>query len=208
MLEITHPKFIVGKRLYLRPLDPRTDTERCYGWMNDREVTQWLLRHTPIPFPAQQRWIEDITKERSTTDFVFAVVLREGDVHIGNVGLHRIDWIDRTASTGWVIGEKSEWKKGYGFEAVALMLGYAFTSLNLRKITSATIAPNTASSRIHEKCGYQKIGTRQQQFFRDGAYHDEFLWEVFAEDFARVEHQALVHATHPPLAEHDDGVVL
>ncbi|MBI4433630.1 GNAT family N-acetyltransferase [Candidatus Uhrbacteria bacterium] len=202
MAKDTQPEFRSGARLALRPLDPRTDTERCYAWMNDPEVTRWLLRHTPIPFPAQQTWITEITKERPHTDFVFAVVLREDGTHIGNVGLHRIEYVDRTGSTGWVIGSKEHWKRGYGFEAVMLLLRYAFTGLNLRKVTSATVAPNLGSNRIHEKCGYTETGRRRAQFFRDGAYYDEVLWELFAEDHARTWEQhrdrvAFVNAVAP-----------
>jgi len=207
MSEIVHPKFLQGKRLHLRPSHVG-DAERYYRWLNDREVTRWLLRQTPITLAEEEAWLKRITEQDSREDFHFAITLADGDRHIGAVGLHRVSWIDRTASTGWLIGEKDEWKKGYGFEAVALMLGYAFTGLGLRKVISTTLAPNVGSNRIHEKCGYQKVGTRRQHFFRDGAYHDEILWELFAEEFARVEHQAFVHATHPPFAEHDDGCAL
>ncbi len=207
MTEIVHPRFLEGKRLYLRPSHV-DDAERYYRWLNDREVTRWLLRQTPITLAAEESWLKRTCEQDPREDFHFAITLAEGDCHIGAVGLHRVNWIDRTASAGWLIGEKDEWKKGYGSEAVVLMLRYAFTGLGLRKVTSATLAPNVGSNRIHEKCGYQKIGTRRQHFFRDGALHDEFLWELFAEEFARVEHQALVHAIHPPFAEHDDGCAL
>ncbi|MBI2483412.1 GNAT family N-acetyltransferase [Candidatus Uhrbacteria bacterium] len=186
MTNIIQPQFRTGPRCYLRPLDPRTDTERCYLWMNDPEVTRWLLRHTHIPYPAEASWVADVAKERPTTHHVFALVLREHDTHIGTVGVHDIDWLDRTGTSGWVIGAKEHWRNGYGFEAVMLLLRYAFTGLNLRKINSSAFAPNVGSNRIHEKCGYHEAGRRRLQFFRDGSYHDEVIWELFAEDHARV----------------------
>lgn len=207
MSEIVHPRFLIGQKVYLRPSHVG-DAERYYRWLNDREVTRWLLRQTPITLAAEEAWLKHTTEQDPREDFHFAITLTEGDRHIGAVGLHRVSWIDRTASTGWLIGEQNEWKKGYGFEAVALALHYAFTTLGLRKVTSATLAPNVGSNRIHEKCGYQKIGVRKQQFLRNGTLQDEILWELFAEEFAEIEHRALVHATHPPLAEHDDGCAL
>lgn len=194
-------QFIVGKRLYLRPVE-EGDLDRYYRWMNDRDVTRTILRHLPMPRGAQEAWVKQRSTEPPTTDFVFAVVLREGDEHIGTVGIHRVDWIDRTASMGWVIGAKEYWRRGYGFEAVMLALHYAFTGLNLRKVTSATLAMNIASNRIHEKCGYREVGRRREQFFRDGAYYDEILFELFAEDFARVweEQKAYVMPDTSPQA--------
>lgn len=208
MSDIVHPKFLTGQKVYLRPSHVG-DAERYYRWLNDREVTHWLLRQTPITLAEEEAWLRRTTEQTDPrTDFHFAMALNDGDRHIGAVGLHRVSWIDRTASTGWLIGEKTEWKKGYGFEAVALVLQFAFGSLGLRKVTSATIAPNVGSIRIHEKCGYQRVGLRRKHFFRDGAFHDEILWELFAEEFTAAQQHALVHATHPPLAEHEDGAAL
>lgn len=186
MSDIVHPRFLTGKRVYLRP-SHIDDAERYYHWLNDREVTRWLLRQTPITLAAEEAWLKRTCEQDPREDFHFAITLVEGDRHIGAVGLHHVNWIDRHASTGWLIGEKDEWKKGYGFEAVSLALQYAFGTLGLRKVTSATLAPNVGSNRIHEKCGYKRIGVRQQHFLRDGALQDEILWELFAEKFAATQ---------------------
>ncbi len=61
------------------------------------------------------------------------------------MGIHRINWKDRTATTGAVIGEKAYWDKGYGSEAKMLVLDYAFNMLNLRKICSQVLAFNKRS---------------------------------------------------------------
>ncbi|MDO8463429.1 MAG: GNAT family N-acetyltransferase [bacterium] len=192
-----HVQFLMSKRLYLRPVEIE-DLDRYYRWMNDRAVTRTLLRHTPLPRGAEEAWIRACTMERPSTDFVFAVVLAETREHIGTVGLHEINWIDRTGTTGWFIGEKEHWGKGYATEAVLLMLHYAFTGLNLRKITSQTIASNIASNRVHEKCGYRECGRSHAQVFRDGQYVDELLFELFAEEFAAVWERHAPRALQTP----------
>lgn len=205
MSEIVHPKFLEGGKIYLRPSHVG-DAPAYYRWLNDREVTRWLLRQTPITLAAEEAWLARVTADDPPREhFHFAIVRTDGDRHIGAIGLHHVSWIDRTAETGWLIGEKDEWRKGYGTEAVRLVLGYTFTGLGLRKVTSATVAANVGSNRVHEKCGYRLIGTRKAQFLRDGAHHDEHLWELSAEEFAEVERRALIHATHPPLVDHEVG---
>ncbi|MDO8425834.1 MAG: GNAT family N-acetyltransferase [bacterium] len=187
-MEKQHAQFLIGQRLYLRPIE-QNDIDRCYVWMNDRAVTRTLLRHIPIPHGAQNEWIQSHIAKRPTTGFTFAIVLNSSNEHIGNCGIEGIDWIDRTGTTGWVIGAKECWGQGYATEAVMLLLHYGFTGLNLRKITSAIIADNIASNRVHEKCGYREAGRYRKQFFRDGVYIDEILFELFAEDFMQVWEQ-------------------
>lgn len=186
MSEHTIVKCIEGKQLYLRPVDPRTDAERYYRWMNDPEVTRWLLHQPPMPYPAEIAYLEHATKERPTTDYVFAIVLAADDAHIGSVGIHRIDWISRTGGTGLMIGAREHWRKGYGFAAKMLALRFAFQTLGLRKVISGAIAGNTASRGNLEKQGYREIGRRRAHIFRHGTFHDEILFELFAEEFAAV----------------------
>ena len=186
MSETNVVRCIEGRNLYLRPIDPRTDAERYYRWMNDPEVTRWLLHPLPMPYSAEVRYLESVTSERPTTDYVFAIVLHENDEHIGSVGIHRIDWISRTGSNGIMIGAPQHWRKGYGFTAKMLILRFAFQTLGLRKVASSVLAGNIASRQNLLKQGYREIGRRRAQFLRDGVFHDEILMELFAEEFANV----------------------
>lgn len=178
------PRYIEGKCLYLRPLDPRVDTDRYYLWMNTPEVTAHLLRQTPVSYPAEEQWVRQAaTPSGYPTHYLFAVVLKEDNRHVGSVDVRNINWIDRTGEMGLLIGEPELWQKGHGFEAAMLGNSFAFRVINLRKLCSSTIATNAASIATHEKCGCVKIGLRRQQRFRDGSYVDEVLFEHFAEDF-------------------------
>lgn len=99
------------------------------------------------------------------------------------MAIHQIDWVNGTATTGAMIGEKEYWGKGYGSEAKMLLLDYAFNRLGLRKICSNVIAFNGRSKRYSEKCGYREEARRKAQFFRDGTYHDEIWLAVFRENW-------------------------
>ena len=105
---------------------------------------------------------------------------------IGVMGLHQINAKDGTAVTGSFIGEKQYWSKGYGTEAKKLVLGYAFNTLNLRKIRSMVYYFNGRSKRCLEKCGYHQEGVLERQNYRNGKYVDEILMAIFKEDFLKL----------------------
>ena len=99
------------------------------------------------------------------------------------MGLSDIAWKDGTGHTGALIGEKDCWGKGYGTEAKMLLLHWAFTELNLRKITSSVIAFNKRSQRYLKKTGYVVEGVQKKQNFVHNRYCDCLLMAVFKRDF-------------------------
>lgn len=122
-------------------------------------------------------------------DIVLAIEVREGSdwVHIGNIGLHRIDWVNRVAKLGIVIGERDYWGRGYGTEAVRTMLRYAFRELGLNRVELEVFAFNARALRCYEKTGFRREGVRRKALFRDGKYHDIILMGILREEFAEVD---------------------
>ncbi|MFH1472954.1 MAG: GNAT family protein [bacterium] len=179
--------FLRSDRVILRPLG-KSDLPRLMKWINDPEVRYFLEAFMPMHEGEEEEWLERLSK-RKPNDLVLAIETTataeqatEG-VHIGNMGLHRINWRDRTATTGAMIGESEYWGKGLGTEAKMLLLDYAFNTLNLRKITSQVIAFNERSVAYSKKCGYREEGVLRQHMFRAGQYWDLIQLAVFREDF-------------------------
>ncbi|MBI3302544.1 MAG: GNAT family N-acetyltransferase, partial [Deltaproteobacteria bacterium] len=124
--------FLIGTKVYLRPLE-REDAPLFVPWVNDAEVTRTLEHfYRPINLQAEVDFIERIYK--SEHDVVCGIAVKETDALIGVTGLHQMDFKSRRTSFGIFIGEKSEWGKGYGTEATALITGYAFEILNLNRV--------------------------------------------------------------------------
>lgn len=174
-------KFLVGKRVYLRPL-LKEDVPFLLRWVNDPEVYQYLNRCLPAMETEEEEWIENLNKKKGV-DIVLMICLVDEDQPIGTMGLHGINQKDGVATTGALIGEKDCWGKGYGTEAKMLLLNYAFNTLNLRKICSSVLAFNKRSKRYSEKCGYTVEGILKRQCFVNGRYVDEVLMAVFKSDF-------------------------
>ncbi len=173
--------FRTGKKVILRPMRKSTDLEACLRWINDPEVTRFLVARFPTTETMEVEWFD--SQGKSKNDVILAIETLPEHVLIGTMGLHRISWEDGVATTGAIIGEKEYWGKGYGKEAKMLLLDYAFNTLNLRKICSSVKAFNGRSLSYNKRCGYQEEGRRVKQFFVDGEYHDEILLAVFREDW-------------------------
>jgi RimJ/RimL family protein N-acetyltransferase len=172
--------FLKGKKTILRPFEDK-DAERCCRWVNDPEVAQYISNHWPMTVTEEAKWIADMSSGKRT-GFGLAIETHDG-IHIGNMGVHKINWIDGTAETGALIGEKEYWGKGYGTDAKMQLLNHLFNTLNLRKICSAALAFNARSIAYSLHCGYMEEGRRKKHVFRNGAYHDIVDLALFKEDW-------------------------
>lgn len=175
-------KFIPGKNLYLRPV-LKSDFEVLIGWMNDREVLQFLTMYLPMTEKMEMEWIEK--RSINENNIVLAIVLNDNTL-IGTIGIHNIKWKDQTATSGCCIGRKECWGKGFGTEAKMLMLHYVFYELNLRKINSFVFSNNPRSLAYQKKCGGKVEGVMKKQVYHDGKYLNQISMAVFKEDFKRI----------------------
>ena len=174
--------FLVGEQVVLRPL-ARTDVEGPYlEWLNDHDVTRFLeTGTTPVTPAVLQRYVDAVTQARDVV--MLAIVEKDSGVHVGNVKLAGIHPVHRRADLGIMLGDKQRWGRGYGREAVALMLAYGFDRLNLNKIYLGVDVDNVAAVRIYEQLGFKIEGTQRQHHFRDGAYRDRHVMGILREDY-------------------------
>jgi RimJ/RimL family protein N-acetyltransferase len=173
---------LYGERVRLRAIE-REDIPTFVRWLNDPQVRQYLLMFEPMSKAQEERWFEKRLDIKD--DFLFGVEARVEDqwVHIGNVGLHRVDWKNRTAVFGIVLGEKAYWGQGYGTDATRTMLHFAFGELNLNRVELEVYDFNPRATRCYEKAGFRREGTRRQARFHDGCYHDSHLMAILQGEF-------------------------
>jgi len=77
----------------------------------------------------------------------------------------------------------SERGKGYGSEAIAVMVDYLFLSKDTTRIQAATDTRNLASQRALEKTGFKKEGTLRKYIFLRGELRDVFLYSILREEW-------------------------
>lgn len=174
--------FLLGERLYLRPLEESDIGQEYLSWLNNYEVTKFLeAGRFPNSEARLRKYLERFRD--STSDFIFAIVDLQSGLHIGNVTLNHINWVHRTADTGLMIGCKEFWGKGYGFEAWSLVIEYAFQRLGLRKIIAGAVVDNMASVVTLKKLGFVVEGTLKEEVFVDGQCRDVVRFGLFRDGF-------------------------
>lgn len=174
--------FLTSERIYLRPL-LLTDTQGPYPqWFNDAEVcagnSHHVFPHTPV---GAEDYIRRVNESRDT--LALAIVLREGDRHIGNIALQHIDWVSRSAEFAIVIGDKEAWHKGYAAESGRLLCSHGFSALNLHRIGCGTFDNNEGMKRLATSLGMREEGRRREAIFKDGRYLDVVEYGVLRAEY-------------------------
>jgi RimJ/RimL family protein N-acetyltransferase len=171
-----------GPRIRLEP--PRPEFFPTYlRWFADPNITRYLVQRHPPSLRQEEAWFERMAESRD--DVVWAIVLPATGLAIGATGLHRIDWRNRHAYNGILLGERAEWGKGYAAEAIRLETAYAFQELNLEKVLTEVYAPNAASRRTMERAGFRGCGVRRRNVLLDGEWHDEWLGEILRDEWLK-----------------------
>lgn len=181
---------IYGERIRLRALE-RTDLPHFVRWFNDPEVRQGLSRYLPLSMAEEEIWFENILKREAIERPLGIEVksehmpsnkgeeqLQPGWTLIGNAGFFNIDWRNRSAELGIMIGEKTCWNKGFGSETLRLLLRHGFTTLNLHRIYLRVYEDNPRAIRAYQKSGFTLEGRLRQAEFHDGQYHDVLVMGV------------------------------
>lgn len=173
---------IYGEGLRLRAVE-RDDIPTFVRWFNDPEVRRFLLMFAPMSQAKEEQWFEG--KLTSEHDYVFAieVPVEDGWLHIGNLGLHEIDWVNRSCVFGIFLGERDYWGRGYGSEATRTAVRFAFHTLNLHRVELDVFDFNPRAIRAYEKVGFRREGVRREALYQDGVWHDELVMGILRSDF-------------------------
>jgi [ribosomal protein S5]-alanine N-acetyltransferase len=175
-----HNPFLVGERIYLRPLDT-DDLERCLRWINDPGITSTLTMRFPMSRSQEESWLLSHYKDQSNLSL--AIVIKNDDQHIGNCGLHSIDYVNRNAEFGIMLGESDQWGKGYAPEAGQLIVNYGFKQLAMHRIYLNVYSHNNRAKRAYEKLGFVHEGIMRESYFRDGRYYDSLIMAILESEW-------------------------
>lgn len=115
--------------------------------------------------------------------FQFGIRLIDNDELIGTIDLNGIDAYHGTAWLGIGIGDEVNRDKGYGREAIQLIVDYGFNELNLHSIELTVFGFNARAIALYEKLGFQRQGTHREFLLRDGKRHDMHLYGLLRREW-------------------------
>ena len=173
-------KKLIGKKCYLSPIDVN-DAEKFTEWLNDMEILKNLqLYNGIISLENEKALLINLSKEHN-----YSIVDLETNELIGSCGFLDIDYVNQTAETGIFIGKKTFWNKGYGTEALSLLIDYGFKALNFNNIMLKVYDYNKVAIRCYEKIGFRYIGIRREALLRDLTRHDIVFMDILKNDFCK-----------------------
>jgi RimJ/RimL family protein N-acetyltransferase len=167
-----------GEKTRLVPLERDKHFENALLWLNDPEVTAWtVLGDLPVGRLYEEEYFQKMTGA-TPNDAPFAIETLDAHEHIGFAAIHQIDWRDRLAYTGTIIGRRDLWGQGYATDVARTRTRYAFEVLNLRLLVSKVLADNVGSLTMLQRAGYREVGRIPRYHWKRGAYRDLVLLAV------------------------------
>jgi RimJ/RimL family protein N-acetyltransferase len=180
---------IRGALVYLRAPE-RSDIGDFVRWFNDADVLHNLAMYAPMSEAAENVWFDRMLERQGTTDFHFVICLLADDRAIGTAGLHGIDLVNGTAEFGIAIGEKDEWDKGYGTDALRATCDFGFGELRLERIGLLAYEGNARGLRAYEKAGFTMEGTMRHAHYAHGRHEDVHVMSLLRDEWKALPRSA------------------
>ncbi|MGQ0601026.1 MAG: GNAT family N-acetyltransferase [Anaerolineales bacterium] len=175
---------LTGERVRLCAVEADAMAESFVRWSRDSEFRRLQDSDPAHPLSlveAREMFGDDMSSDSA---FSFAIHTREPDRLIGFVGLY-LRWPHADAWVGIGLGERDCWGQGYGTEAMRIALRYAFTELNLHRVSLTVLGANPRAQRAYEKAGFVFEGRARAQSQYDGQRVDEVYMGILREEWER-----------------------
>jgi RimJ/RimL family protein N-acetyltransferase len=182
-----------GKLVRLSAYDPE-EMSKAYSRWNRNSEYQRLLSSSAIPLQspaATSKWMEEEMGKVSPASYFFSIRTLTDDLLIGELNLDVVDWSGRDAFVGLGIGETEYWSKGYGTEAMNILLRFAFAEINLRRMTLTVFEYNPRAIRSYEKAGFQREGRLRKILNKEGKRWDMLYMGILREEWLEQNIEAL-----------------
>ncbi len=174
---------IPGKRVRLRAVE-EADLPLLHRWANDEvlwaDLGGWRF---PSSMDSAEAWFSGLKSDQLNHRFIIETL--DTPAAIGTANLVGLDWKNRHAEHGMLLGDPDVRRKGYGRDTVMAMMRYAFDELGLERLHSDIIAYNDASLGLYvDACGWTVEGRQRRWHHRRGQFWDRVLIGVTREDYA------------------------
>ncbi|RKD22376.1 Protein N-acetyltransferase, RimJ/RimL family [Caminicella sporogenes DSM 14501] len=175
---------LYGNRIMLREYK-KEDLSYIREWVNNSKITDMLS--DIFLFPHSLRTTEkflDMMIESERKDMCgFVIADKRTEEYIGQIDLIKIDWKNRKAIMGIIIGREENHSKGYGTEAINLLLEFCFQRLGLNKLELEVREYNKKAIRCYEKCGFKVEGIFKEDRYIYGRFTDTYRMAILRKEW-------------------------
>lgn len=179
--------FLEGKLVRLVAHDPERDSKLLTKWRKNSEFARLLDDDPAVMYSAKanQTWIEKHLEDY--LEFEFFIQDLESKNLIGFVDLEGNMRFHQDSFVGIGIGEPDYWGKGYGTDAMAITLRYAFMELNLHRVSLNVFGYNERAIRSYQKNGFVVEGVSKDIFERDGRFWDLIWMGILRDEWVKLD---------------------
>jgi RimJ/RimL family protein N-acetyltransferase len=177
-----------AEHICLAPIQPDNDAVIEARWTQDASYLRLVDREPARPsHPEQVKKRYDAIEKSVEEDgnlFYFAIRLRQDDRLIGFAKIFWIQWTMGRASMQLGIGDPEQRGKGYGREALSLLVRYAFTELNLNHLGASVPEYNPVALRLLQRAGFTERACQRQALYRDGRRWDLLIYGLLKDEWS------------------------
>lgn len=174
-----------GKLVRLRNI-AREDLPRLWEFNNNLEVEIAGGGDPPTPQSLERLQAEfDQEAAKGGRDGPSFAIEADGK-YIGQCALFNIDSIAQACELGITIGDKEYWGRGYGRDAIGLLLWYAFVQRNVHRVWLKVHADNERAIRSYCSCGFKEEGRLRSHVWTNGHYEDLVIMGLLREEWGTV----------------------
>ncbi len=172
-----------GKKIRLRRFKEDDATHVLKLW-NNLEVRKYLANFFPFSLENELEFIRSQNKAfDQRKSFTFAIETLAEKKLIGGCGLHDVNWRSRNAELGITIFDQDYWNKGFGTDAMIVLLNFGFHILNLNNIYLRVLEYNKRAIRVYEKIGFKHVGKFRKFVYFGGKFYDLLIMDLLIDEF-------------------------
>ena len=140
----------------------------------------WEISNTQTPYSKFliQQYLEHSHKDIFEVKQLRLVISTFDEESLGMIDLFDFDFKNSRAGIGILVKETSNRQKGYGREALQLLINYSFLHLNLHQLYCNISEDNAASIKLFTNQGFEKIGLKKDWIYSNKTYKNEFLFQL------------------------------
>jgi len=174
-----------GKSVRLSAIDPEEMGKAGSNWNRDSELDRFLDSRAAslLSVKATKDYLEKELEKEEAGSFWFSIRRSEDNQLLGEIGLGVVHWNTSDAFVDLSIGERDLWGKGFGTQAMNLVLEFAFTEVNLCRVTLTVFEYNPRAIRSYEKAGFRHEGRLRGLLSREGKRWDVLYMGILREEW-------------------------